>query len=190
MYHVKQDKRSQASAAELIRGLEVCLKEKSLMAITVSDLHRVTGISRATFYRLFDTPKDVLEYQFARMIDEIPRTKPQESMTVLQLLEESIAQGMAQHDLWKAMVDNGRFDLIFRYTEGNFRLLDQRCGLLLGSLEGAEREYVISLLAMNMLATLITWDRNGRRETPAQIIGYLKNYGSVVESMMGTAKEG
>lgn len=52
----KNDKRSTASARELVRGLMECLKEKPMNAITVSDIHRATGVSRATFYRLFDTP--------------------------------------------------------------------------------------------------------------------------------------
>lgn len=63
MYHIKSDRRSQATAAEIVRGMQECLKTTPLKSITVMDIHRVTGISRATFYRLFDTPEDVLIYQ-------------------------------------------------------------------------------------------------------------------------------
>ena len=53
MYHIKSDQRSQSSAAVIVRGLQECLKNTPLKSITVTDIHRVTGISRATFYRLF-----------------------------------------------------------------------------------------------------------------------------------------
>ena len=71
MYHIKSDRRSQASANELARGLNVCLKSMPLSTITVSDLHRITGISRATFYRLFDTIEDVLVYQCDQMLTKV-----------------------------------------------------------------------------------------------------------------------
>ena len=69
MYHIKSDKRSQASAVQIVRGLQECLKNTPLKAVTVSDIHRITGISRATFYRLFDTPEDVLVYQLDQMTE-------------------------------------------------------------------------------------------------------------------------
>ena len=125
MYHIKPDKRSQASAAEIVRGLEECLKTKPLKAITVSDLYRVTGISRATFYRLFDTPEDVLLYQFEQMTAttlESHAADWQENPD--KLLEETIALGMQNNEFLKAVVSSGRFDLLYEYTEKKFRILD------------------------------------------------------------------
>lgn len=69
MYHIKTDKRSQTSASQIVQGLQECLKTTPLKAVTVSDIHRVTGISRATFYRLFDTPEDVLIYQLDQITE-------------------------------------------------------------------------------------------------------------------------
>ena len=165
MYHIKPDKRSQSSAAEIARGLEECLKTKSLKAVTVSDIHRVTGISRATFYRLFDTPEDVLHYEFEQMLSKSAEQNTRKtSMAPREIFEQTIAMGMERHELLKALVDNGRFDLLYQYTEKSFRALDASFFMFSPEMEPIEREYTISHLSMAMVATLITWAKNGRRE--------------------------
>ena len=60
MYHIKEDKRAQASVELICDGLKRCLKEKSFESVTISDIQRVSGVSRSTFYRNFDRIEDVL----------------------------------------------------------------------------------------------------------------------------------
>lgn len=177
MYHIKPDKRSQASAAEIVKGLEECLKTKPLKAVTVSDIHRITGISRATFYRLFDTPEDVLHYQFAQMSkDSLENSAADWQEDPSKLMEATIALGMQNNEFLKAVVSSGRFDLLYEYTEKNFRIMDERKSIFPKDMTPIEREYVLSNLSMTMVATLIAWSRNGRKETPTEVVGYLKRY--------------
>ena len=177
MYHIKSDKRSQASAEQIVRGLEECLKTKPMKAITVSDLHRATGISRATFYRLFDTPEDVLRYQFAQMAAAAAENNGSGSETEPEkLLENHIRLGMRNSEFLRAVVANERFDLLYQYTEENFRTMDEKLGIFPPNMEPIEREYLLSHLSMTMVATLITWARNGRKETAAEVVGYMKTY--------------
>ena len=186
MYHIKTDKRSQASAQEIVRGLETCLKDKTLKDITVSDIHRVTGISRATFYRLFDTPEDVLHYQFAQLAKETLETHTgswQESPD--KLMEAAIMLGMQNNEFLKAVVANGRFDLLYLYTEQNFRFLDEKRRILPRNMLQIEREYLLSHLSMTLVAALITWSRNGRKETAAEVVAYMKNNLKVLWGMIG-----
>ena len=185
MYHIKSDRRSQASAAEIVRGLQECLKTTPLKAITVSDLHRVTGISRATFYRLFDTPEDVLLYQLDQTTEEtgdIYLNQPELSSS--QLLEKTMELGLRNHDFLKALVENGRHDLLFAYTESNFRKLDEQKRIFPEDMTREERNYVIAHMSMSMVASLITWARNGQRETVKDIIRYQKRYLTVMSSLM------
>lgn len=51
MYHIKEDKRAKASVELICDGLKRCLKEKSFESVTISDIQRVSGVSRSTFYR-------------------------------------------------------------------------------------------------------------------------------------------
>lgn len=185
MYHIKPDKRSQSSASEIVRGLQECLKTTPLKAITVSDLHRVTGISRATFYRLFDTPEDVLLYQLDQITEDATAGYENRShQSTAQLMEETIALGLQNHEFLKALVDNGRHDLLYRYTEKNFRRLDTARAIFPRDMDAVEREYVIAQLSMSMVATQITWARNGHKETAADLMRYLKRYTEVVTVLM------
>ena len=185
MYHIKSDKRSQASAAQIVRGLEECLKSIPLNTVTVSDIHRVTGISRATFYRLFDTPEDVLIYQLDQMTEasaDIYLT--QQELSTVELMEKSMALGLQNHDFLKALVVNGRHDLLFAYTERNFRKLDHHKQIFPADMTKEERNYVIAHMSMSMVANLITWARNGQQETVQDIVRYQKRYLQVMGSLM------
>lgn len=185
MYHIKRDRRSQSSASEIVRGLQECLQTKMLKSITVSDIHRATGISRATFYRLFDTPEDVLHYQLDQMlVQSIENYRENWRMEPEMLLEETIALGMRHHVFLKALVDNGRFDLLYHYTEETFRILDFRMAISPENLSPVEREYILSHLSMAMVTTLITWEKNGRRETAADMVKYLKSYVNVLSGLV------
>lgn len=186
MYHIKADKRSQASAEQIVEGMRLCLERIPLKSVTVSDLHRATGISRATFYRLFDTPEDVLIYQLDQMTDEVmqgyDRQNPPDTA---RLLEQSIELGLQNHAFLKALVENGRLDLLFHYTEKSFRQLDGGKLRFPEDMAPAERDYVIANLSMAMVASQITWARNGQKETPQEMMAYLRRYTHVMAALLG-----
>lgn len=179
MYHIKDDKRSRASAAAIVKGLQECLSTMPMNAVTVTDIHRSSGVSRATFYRLFDTPEDVLHYQFDQMALEIQdQTSPELH------LEQMIAQSMRYHELIHALVDNRRLDLLFEYTEKSFQNLDARHILFPESMDPMEQEYILTHLSISLVGILITWLRHGCRETPAQLAGYMKKCIKTLYSLM------
>ncbi len=186
MYHIKPDKRSQASAQQIVQGLQACLKHTPLKSITMSDLHRSTGISRATIYRLFDTPEDILVYQLDQMTEATFQQDRQiPAATSRELLEDTIALGLQNHEFLKALVDNGRHDLLFRYTEQSLHRLDERSAIFSQEMDQREREYLIAHLSMGMVSTQITWARNGQKETPADMMRYLKHYVEVLSGILG-----
>ncbi|MBR3949880.1 MAG: TetR family transcriptional regulator [Oscillospiraceae bacterium] len=185
MYHIKPDKRSLASAAQIARGLQECLKTTPLKAVTVSDIHRATGISRATFYRLFDTPEDVLIYQLDQMtggIEENYRTSG--NLTSAQLMEQTITLGLQNYEFLKALVENGRHDLLFQYTEKNFRNLDKIKSIFPEDMDRREREYIIAHLSMNLVASQITWAKNGQQESAGDLLRYLKRYSQIIADLL------
>lgn len=182
MYHIKPDKRSRNSAAEVLRGMQLCLREKPLREITVTDIHRAAGISRATFYRLFDTPEDVLVYHFDTML-ETEQEKMTEQPTTLSMLEQTIAVAMEYHEFFEAVVDNGRFDLLYRYTERHLEQLGRRYAREAPTQNPVENSYLLSQISMSMVAALITWERNGRKETPSEIVGYMRKYVRLLQTL-------
>jgi len=179
MYHIKEDRRSRASAEAIVKGLQTCLSSMPLKTVTVTDIHRASGVSRATFYRLFDTPDDVLHYQFDRMVENADK-----SNNPMEHLEKTIAQGMRYHEFIKALVDNRRIDLLFEYTEKSFRTLDLQGVILPEDMDKTEREYILTHLSMSMVATLITWARNGRKESATEVAGYMRKYVDILNTLM------
>ena len=62
MYHIMDDKRSQLSAQLILTGFKSLLLTEDFELITVTAICREAGVSRSTFYRLFDNTQDVLDY--------------------------------------------------------------------------------------------------------------------------------
>ena len=185
MYHIKSDRRSQASADEIVRGLLECLKNNTLKNISVSDLHRVTGISRATFYRLFDTPEDVLIYQLDRITENAASVyEDSEDRSASQLMEQIISLGLQNHEFIQALIQNGRHDLLYQYTEKNLHKLDSVKSIFSEDMDPLEREYVIANLSMSMVASQVIWARNGHRESAKDVMRYLKRYTRIVSALI------
>ena len=62
MYHIARDQRERKSAGKLSAAAERILLSPEPQRLSVSLLSAEAGVSRTTFYRLFDEPDDVLQY--------------------------------------------------------------------------------------------------------------------------------
>ncbi|MBO4382962.1 MAG: TetR/AcrR family transcriptional regulator [Clostridia bacterium] len=69
MYHISTDKREHKSADALVAAAERIILDTDPQKLTVSLLSKEAGVSRSTFYRLFDEPDDVLQYGADRVFD-------------------------------------------------------------------------------------------------------------------------
>lgn len=67
MYHIPNDKRAYSSACRIYDALIAALEHMAFSEISIKELER-RGISRATFYRLFDNLSDVLEWKCEMMM--------------------------------------------------------------------------------------------------------------------------
>ena len=114
MYHIANDLRAKKSAALVLEGLYKTLEEKPYKDIKVKDVSENCYVSRATFYRLFDSIYDVLLYQCDRIVDELL-----ESMKRIKF-ETRREQGLYCMKLWfkrenliKVMVENRMSSLLY-----------------------------------------------------------------------------
>lgn len=189
MYHIKSDRRSQRTAAEIGRGLLECLKEKPLSSVTVTDIHRITSISRATFYRLFDNIEDVLDYLCEESSrEDLEQLGAIEADSTDPLFTRLLAKGMESHDLFKALMDNGRYDLLFRYADRRYRLMQGLSPARIQELDEDSYDYVISAMAMNMVATMVTWHRRGRIDSAEEIARYTAEYLKIMTGFVENGK--
>ena len=85
MYHIPQDKRAQASAQKIKDALAYLLDSNNFNQISVSQICDESGVSRTTFYRLFDIPSDIIQWYCDTKSQELWNALKQEERAVLEL---------------------------------------------------------------------------------------------------------
>lgn len=178
MYHIGKDKRIQASAERLVAGLTECLKGKNMAEISVSDLAQAANVSRATFYRLFDTPVDVLAYASDVSIEQvISDYKSADIENKDDLVLFSFRYWYVHHELIEAMFSCNRLDIVMRSLER------QAEHMLAGQerfFSPKEMEY-LRMGAIGAIGGLLkVWLSHGRRETPEQMFDLYRKFWNVV----------
>lgn len=69
MYHIPNDERAKKSAETIYQSLRHILFHKKLDEVKITDIQKECGISRSTFYRLFDNVTDVLSMKLAFFVN-------------------------------------------------------------------------------------------------------------------------
>lgn len=186
MYHIIQDKRARRSAQRICSALTTCLQQKPFDKITITDIQKVSFVSRATFYRLFDSLEDVLACQidarFEAMLAAIER-EPQQ-----QRLQAAFAHWMQMDPgLLQALHDCNRADILLaahdRYKERVRAVLLPACA---GG--GSQADHLMAALGSLIAGTLIYWVENGRRQTAQELYvltGSLHTLAQALETEVG-----
>ena len=168
MYRINKDKRVVASAQKIIDALRKCLEKKSFNEIGVSDLAREAGISRATFYRLFDTPSDIFEYicdDFAsNIVGEYKATSFRDQEEASKFILE---HWMVNANVIETVMKCGRVWLLMRSMENHMRDLSPG---LPGKFTPEEMDYVKAAAFAQMGAMLMVWVKHGKKEPVDMLI--------------------
>lgn len=181
MYHIKDDPRSQKTAETLCQAMFRCLQDKQLNEISVSDLYRETGIARSTFYRLFDTPEDVLYYLCAQFVKSAAQSfEGRVFRDIRELSVASINLSIEHHELLEILIRNRRQDLLTELFAANFRNISTRIPVLEG-MDPVTSAYVQDLLYTTMASLQTTWFTRGRLESPEQLFSFLQEFGQVLD---------
>ena len=125
----KANQRVMLTKRLLKEGLLRLLENEDLDRINVSELCRESGINRATFYRHFDSPRDVLMEMGAEISDEINELTRE--ITTLQEAKEYLEQFCAylyeNSDMVRLLVRyNTDTDLLRLLNDFQARLLEVR----------------------------------------------------------------
>lgn len=169
MYHISNDKRSRKSAELIWQGMEQCLREKTFDKLRITDINQKTFVSRATFYRLFDTLQDVIVYEcdciYTQLAEEIQKEKFRSKKEFFLYLIES---WLEQEVLLKTLVENNMINVIYETHMKNMDLMKQ-IFLEQVTISDTEADYLISVLANIIPAALKVWFQHGKKETPEEI---------------------
>ena len=169
MYHVSEDKRAVKSAQLIWEGLEKCLEEKELGAVRVSDINEKSYVSRATFYRLFDSVQDVLVYECDCIFTEITMELGKGSFTSSkELFLFFIRQWLRKKTLLKALVENNLTNILYETHMKNKELV-KTIYVRETNMSEQDADYLVSVLTGLIPSVINVWYMHGQRESADEI---------------------
>jgi len=168
MYHIKQDKRSLLSAKMIENGLRDCLHDKDFPSIGVSELCEKAEVSRSTFYRLFDTPVDVLQYLVDSLVQEASEKVAAEGIRgggeYIQFYLEFVEKNIP---LLETIIVSGRMDILSRaLTDHSTTLVPAE---LLEQFSENELDYLRAVLSASAVALYRVSLEHGGTESPKEM---------------------
>ena len=165
MYHIKQDKRSHASAKLIVDGLLHCLKEKKFNEITITDIHKASTVGRSTFYRLFDCTEDIIQYKCDQELQEVfenyIKFEPENLANIIYYL---IQYWVRNSTILEILVQINRIDIL---CTSHYKFLNQIKEVYIGEpcLSSDKIDYRISILTYTIIGVLRTWILRGKKES-------------------------
>jgi len=167
MYRIKNDKRQQDSALRLVKGLTECLQTRKMSEIGVSELCAKSGVSRSTFYRMFDTPIDLLEYTSDYYVERaILDYSGEVFKTEDDFVMYSLLYWKNHTDILEAVINCNRHDIIRKSFESHSEMF---MPMLEIQLTEVELEYLRTGLAGLITSLISLWFERGKKETPARL---------------------
>ena len=172
MYRMKKQNKSSYTTQRIAAALFELMTEKPFMNITVTELAKRAGVGRASFYRNFDTTRDVLDMAVEDMVAD---------------LVEIGAPIVFSDDerTWK--------DFLFRYiyflnrSKGNIlKIRSENFSIILNNFvekmqevrysippKSMEEEYNLSAKLAVVNGILLTWKEKGEVESVEEIVNYI-----------------
>lgn len=170
MYHIANDKRAKRSADLIFDGLVDCLQEKTFENISVSDIYQRTKVSRATFYRLFDSIPDVIQYQADVFFEEQIGHQENSSDFILTYIEELVQQ----NNLMKAILSSHRFDILYQAHNNYYTRERTAQQLEHPDLTQRQQDYLVATMGAILPSYIKIWFENGQQESPKELVQVIK----------------
>lgn len=171
MYHIKEDKRSQTSAWMIIEAMEQCLQSYPFEEISITELCRAATVSRATFYRLFDTPVDVIAYRYECFAAEFIEDS---SQTLDQMLMRLLSVWMSHTDILEMILRINREDILFDCHRRHMSRVQKELQKWNPELEITE--FHVSVLTGILIGAIAAWSREGKQETAEQVVRRVRDF--------------
>lgn len=182
MYHIPHDKRALSSAELLYQGLIDSLQEKALVEVTVMDVIRKSQVSRATFYRLFDTVIDILIWKCEQILkDAMSRVSQTEDHSSRHIFIFFISAWIDNRDMLSALIDNARVDILYTV---HMQYMDEIIALFLplDQFDPIQKEYLAGLLASILPAVFQVWIKHPQYQSE-EVFEQLRNSLGLLKSL-------
>lgn len=108
---------AQSSQAKIAEALISLLEQKTFSSINVSELCRVAGVSRPTFYSLFDSMEDVVRYVLQASYCYTPEAEHAEDYGLDCLCRGYSRYIATNRDFLSLLMRNGLFHVLYQSIE-------------------------------------------------------------------------
>ena len=174
MYRLKNDKRVTHSAENIRSGLLKCLKNKKLEDISVSDIASASGVSRGTFYRIFDTPTDVLSYTCDNLIRQAVKEYSKRRINSRDKAAEYLIEFWLQHcEFLEIIFMSRRIDILHKAHE---KYIDDIHTPDMAVFSNDELDYLGATSAAVFSSILYVWIKHGKKESVPEIVALYKKF--------------
>lgn len=168
MYHIKNDKRAQASTELICAGLLACIQEKPFARITITDVQHASTVSRSTFYRNFDCLEDVLallcDRGFQAVFTEYNALPAAQRGNLPKAVFHYWFHNSA---VLEALVQIHRTDILFDSLRRSSGLIEALQPL---ADDPARFDYFVAIITSAMIGVLTVWVEHGKTETENQMV--------------------
>lgn len=164
-------------------GLKELTKKKNFDKITVSDITKICGLNRQTFYYHFQDKFELVNWIYYNEVISITISDlsyENWEAKVLQMLKKMKDEDYFYISTLKASVENEFRQYLFRVTAQLF-------GDIIGKITGNDKigkdemKFIAEFYAFGIVGVIINWVQNGMKETPEYISTQLKNVASGTE---------
>lgn len=180
MYHIVNDKRAYNSAKLICDGVLTLLTDHSLNEISISSINRETGISRATFYRLFDRVEDVLIYICEMTFDEIQQELEKGKYHSKQEIFVSFVDKWLQQEILIPALVNSGMAYVLRDIHANHIDFIKTLIPDVKNISPEQIDYVIYLFGSLLPSMAEVWIKYGKKDSAEDLFCRFKDSLAIV----------
>lgn len=134
---------AQSSQAKIAHALISLMERKSFSSVTISELCREAGVSRPTFYSLFDSLEDVVRYILQASYCYKPEPEPTEESSITVFCRGYSRYISENRDFLSLLMRNGLLQVLYQSIEESLT----GCGCFLASADPGLRGYAAHFAA-------------------------------------------
>lgn len=184
---MKTDARTRFTQMQIKRSFLSLLREKPVSKITVKSICELAEINRATFYKYYSDPYDLLDklqLEMAGHVEELLENAKSDTLT-------SVLTPMMTHmssDRDSRMIAQCS-EYADRFPSSIFPLLYERIGERVAAehpaLSADEREWYYFFIANGSLGVMNQWVKSGMEAPPEQVAAFLERLRQILEAALG-----
>lgn len=177
MYHVSNDKRTKESAELIYQALTACMKEKAFNKISITDIQRVSGVARTTFYRDFDDLVDVLQWkcdlEYKKAMNAYVNLESHDA-DENEFLLFFFDYWMDNYEILDSIISIGRYDIIFHCHSANSEIITSYFSAKY-EVSSDHYNYYMTMRIAVFVSVLIEWAKSGRKESASELVDIIIN---------------